>query len=130
MRMLLLGICTDTMCIVLSLMILDSPTDGKEGVLGTGESFRLCVLSSDFGRCFWVQTNFGTSDKLTVRERIVFYRLLPKMPCEKRYAVCSLFEAKVILMLCFPMLNDYRLHALHVFMFSKLHGAVAVCSLL
>ena len=67
---------------------------------------------------------------LAVRERIVFYRLLPKMPCEKRYAVCSLFEAKVILMLCFPMLNDYRLHALHVFMFSKLHGAVAVCSLL
>ena len=62
MRMLLLGICTDTMCIVLSLMILDSPTDGKEGMLGTGEGFRLCVLSSDFGRCFWVQTNFGTSD--------------------------------------------------------------------
>ena len=62
MRMLLLGICTDTMCIVLSLMILDSPTDGKEGMPGTGEGFRLCVLSSDFGRCFWVQTNFGTSD--------------------------------------------------------------------
>ena len=56
-----------------------------------------------FGRCFWVQTIFGTSDKLTVRERIVFYRLLPKMPCEKRFAVLSLFEAKSFLdAFCFP----------------------------
>ena len=52
-------------------MILDSPTDGKEGMLGTGESFRLCVLSSDFGRCFWVQTNFGTSDKAVTLQTLV-----------------------------------------------------------
>ena len=32
--------------------------------------------------------------KLTVRERIVFYRLLPNCIKEKRWAVCSLFEAK------------------------------------
>ena len=33
--------------------------------------------------------HFGTSDKLTVRERIVFYRLLPIMPCEN--TECRLF---------------------------------------
>ena len=54
---LLLGVCTDTMCIDLSIMILDSPTDEKEGKLGTARVWALLVSSvSDcaFGfKPFW-----------------------------------------------------------------------------
>ena len=51
---------------------------------------------------------------LTVRERIVFYRLLPKMPCEKRFAVLSLFETKSFVMRMFPTLHNCLLHVLQI----------------
>ena len=70
----------------------------KEGRHG---SARVRALPGSFVQAVLLGSNhFGTSDKLTVRERIVFYRLLPIMPCEKYgmpFVRC--LKPKVILML-------------------------------
>ena len=87
MRMPLLGICTDTMCIVLSRMILDSPTDGKEGMLGTGEGFRLCVLSSAFGQCFGFKPILAQAISLLFASESCFIACFQKCHVRKRYAV-------------------------------------------
>ena len=59
------------MCIDLSIMILDSPTDEKEGRLGTckGVGFA-CVLC--FGLCFWVQTILAQAINLNMHKAWLF----------------------------------------------------------
>ena len=55
---------------------LDPPIDKKKGMVTWG-----VTVHASGSLCVWLEllgsNQFGTSDKLTVRERIVFYRLLP-----------------------------------------------------
>ena len=64
--------------------------------------------SSGLALGFWVQTQFGTSGKLTVRERMVFYRLLPYRLFEKRCGpfVRGLQPKRFLLLSCLIFTNS------------------------
>ena len=64
------GVCTDMMCVDLSIMILDSPTDEKKG----GTDLQGCELCQGplFRLCFWVQTILAQAISLLFASELCF----------------------------------------------------------